>query len=243
MQRDIHFYMTLACAKLARYHHLVEVAWSNYMTDCCKGLGWHTQVSGVTWLWSKAGLYYHFLPTPGAKDKIVSENSELAQELIKQATNPFERGIALHAFQDTFSHQGFTGTNSKVNDCFTWDRPFYAILPNYGHTDMRKLPDMVDASWFDPRNGETVYTPVRAERCIKATLRSFPQGHTIDVAPLLEPLEEPYDKRKRLWAELAGFSDIRFSEIKDKFWKEYKKKFVKAAKRQRTIVKSHLKNI
>jgi len=211
------------------------------MVDCCQGLGFATQVNGVTWLWSKAGIHYHFLPTPGAKDKVVSENSELAQELIKRATNPFERGIALHALQDTFSHQGFTGTISKVNSCFAWDKPWYLALPDYGHTDMLRLPDMAGATWTDPRNGETVYNPVRAERCIKATLRSFPQGHTIDVAPLLEPLEAPYDKRKRMWAELAGLPGLRFSEIKDEFWKKYKANFVKAAKRQKEIVKSHLK--
>ena len=241
MQRDIHMYATLACAKLARYHRLEEVAWSNYMVDCCKGFGFHTQANGLTWLWSKAGLYYHFLPC--ASDKVVVENSSLAQELVSRAGDPFELGVALHLLQDTFSHQGFTGTISKVNDCFTWGKPWYAILPNYGHTDMRKLPDMVDATWFDPRNGETVYNPIRAGRCIKATLRSFPQGHQVDVAPLLEPIEESYDERKRMWAAMGGFPDIRFSEIKKEFWQKYKVDFVKAAKRQQAIVKSHLKNI
>lgn len=240
MQRDVHFYMTLACAKQARYHHLVEVAWSNYQVDCCKGFDWHTQVNAFTWLWSRAGLYYHFLP--GASERIVVEDSSLAQELIKLATNPFELGIALHSLQDTFSHQGFTGTLSKINDCFTWEKPWYAILPNYGHTDMCKLPDMAGAVWTDPRNGEIVYNPIRAERCIKATARSFPQGHYVDIGCLCEPLEESYDERKRMWSEMAGFPDLKFGEIKDKFWKKYKLKFIKAANRQKRIVKSHLKN-
>jgi len=239
MQRDIHFYCMFACAELAHYHHSAEVAWANYMTDCCRGMGWHTQVNGLTWLWSKSGLYYHFIS--GASDRIVVEGASLAQELVKQANNPFELGIALHALQDTYSHQGFTGSISHINDCFTWKKPWYALLPNYGHTDMMLLPDMATAIWTDPRNGETVYNPLRAERCIKATVRSMPQGKFVDVELLCEPLEEPnYDQRKRLWATMAGHPDLRFSEIKDEFWRKYKKEFVAAANRQRQIVKANI---
>src|SRR6056297_1827474 len=37
-------------------------------------------------------------------------------EKVKKDNDPIKLGIALHAYADTFSHQGFSGIPSKVND-------------------------------------------------------------------------------------------------------------------------------
>lgn len=213
------------------------------MTDCCTGFGFHTQANVLTWLWpmDRVGIYFHFLPGDGDKRLVVTPNSKIARYLVRTASDPFERGIALHSFQDTFSHEGFVGLNSKENDCFSWDNTPAALLPNYGHFDMRRLPDMLDATWTDSRIGRVVQNTLRGDVCVRETAKWFGTKVTRHADTLVEPVyERNYDKRKRMWAQIAKLPDIRFSQIEGEFWKKYKHHFIRAARRQRDFVKANM---
>lgn len=87
--------------------------------------------------------------------------------------NLFKLGIALHAYADTFSHQGFSGMLSKVNDIkqcrpnsvadlelldrilrwvkkltsSSYDVLFDRVMPAYGHVQAIDYPDIPHLSW------------------------------------------------------------------------------------------------
>jgi len=47
------------------------------------------------------------------------KESKIIKSIVEEAVNsadPIKLGITLHAYADTFSHQGFSGIVSKVND-------------------------------------------------------------------------------------------------------------------------------
>lgn len=123
---------------------------------------------------------FHFLPS-GEGESFVrkmrcKENSPLCQQLVNKAvksSNPYKLGIALHVYADTFSHQGFSGLISKVNDVKkirlysnyfkilpfkfilvfqallknNFDEFFDKIIPPYGHGQVLSYPDLPFLKW------------------------------------------------------------------------------------------------
>ena len=79
-----------------------------------------------------------------------------------------QMGIALHVLQDTFSHQGFSGWNEKLNSCYPWYNPA-CVLPNVGHAELQAMPDIANYTWTDPRNGETILNQERVIEALKVT--------------------------------------------------------------------------
>jgi hypothetical protein len=185
---------------------------------------------------------FHFLPGNDAEWAWkTTENSargrKLAQAAVRSA-DPVRLGIALHALQDTFSHQGFSGWNEPGNSCYPW---YYlkSSLPNVGHAEMMALPDMVDRKWYDPRTNEEIKNWLRAGRAARATLLPLAKfaGGTSGAA-LWQQLRDQlraifqtpnYDDRKQLLRDLAGESTIRYSKIEEKFKSDFCTDFVQAA--------------
>ena len=130
---------------------------------------------------------FHFVP--GCEGKKFSEklrckeDSEVTKNIINKALDqpdPINLGIVLHAYADSFSHQGFSGLLSKVNDIqdckpvsdlpLDWRNIAYKIgkffvkkdmmdklldkgLPAYGHGQAAWLPDLPYLTWeytYDP---------------------------------------------------------------------------------------------
>jgi len=78
--------------------------------------------------------------------------------------NLYRVGIALHAYQDSFSHQGFSGFQDDRNSCYPWYHPVSAV-PNVGHAEMRNTPDETDTQWSDPRNDARIDNGKRFCEC------------------------------------------------------------------------------
>ena len=123
---------------------------------------------------------FHFVP--GCEGNIFpkklrcKEESPIIKRILEDVLedgDPIKLGIALHAYADTFSHQGFSGLLSKVNDIndcraeskipwtfsdlaargvhwFTkdrFDRLFDSALPAYGHGQALEYPDLPFVTW------------------------------------------------------------------------------------------------
>ena len=115
---------------------------------------------------------FHFRPGDGENKWVVTADSSQAKKLVKAAMDdPFWFGIALHAFQDTFSHQSFSGWEEESNSCFNWHylRPQTAVIPNVGHADLMGTPDVVHYIWTDPRTGKQIKNWERAMSCAQRT--------------------------------------------------------------------------
>lgn len=92
-----------------------------------------------------------------------------------------QMGIALHAYQDTWFHQGWSGLWEAVNDA---EGDLVATLaPAIGHAKVRDIPDNVtlDWRWQDPRNGNWIDNRGRAREAAEASWKilssaPFPDG-------------------------------------------------------------------
>lgn len=125
---------------------------------------------------------FHFVPGP--ESSIVVPGNELAYTLVEKAHGWITKGIAFHALQDTFTHQGWSGLWEPCNDTAPGDMAS-AIAPAMGHAKVGRVPDhlLVDWRWTDPRNGETYDNRGRATEAAKATweflsMAPFPDGIT-----------------------------------------------------------------
>ena len=113
MQRDKHFCEMMAICRAAGYspEDSKIIAFSNYQTDNVKSWSFHTQVNALTFWWSKAGIYFHFVPDRTSSLTTIPDGG-LVLLLLNDALlsgNLFRIGIACHSFQDSFSHDGFVG--------------------------------------------------------------------------------------------------------------------------------------
>lgn len=123
---------------------------------------------------------FHFLPGNCGRgraeqgsidfiDKIICcKNSEVAKEVVNSALSKRDEsyflyyvGIALHAYIDTWSHQGFAGVIHEVNEIRNFDRPGFSwgefvdkvksyvvdgLLP-LGHAGALRYPDTPYLKW------------------------------------------------------------------------------------------------
>lgn len=115
---------------------------------------------------------FHFIPgdnTVSIKDKknllSTTPNSQNARILLYQALksdNPYQIGIALHAYADTWSHQNFTGLQEEWNSVYPWYNVFKSIVPNIGHAEVGHSPDVISEVWTDHRTGDQINNKKRA---------------------------------------------------------------------------------
>jgi hypothetical protein len=104
---------------------------------------------------------FHFLPGDnnvvinGKKNPLsTTPNSQNAKTLLNEALkskNPYQIGIALHTFSDTWSHQNFTGLREEWNSVYPWYNVFKSIVPNIGHAEAGHSPDVISEDWIDYR--------------------------------------------------------------------------------------------
>lgn len=125
-------------------------------------------------------IAFHFVPgckgENFAKQLRCSEESPIILSILddlKKEDDLVKLGIALHAYADTFSHQGFSGLLSKVNDirdCHpntkihnsaieniidvfrrisskSFDKYFDKLSPAYGHAQALLYPDIAYLEW------------------------------------------------------------------------------------------------
>ncbi len=226
MQKDIHFYLTYALAVKAglSIETVRKIAWAcQYVDDMTKAElhGAQTQCS-PTGNWSDRQVQYsvlvpfHFLP--GSKGWIVEANSKRARAIVEAAgDDPLRFGIALHALQDTFSHQGFTGWVEDANACYWFNKYIPIPFPNIGHADMGYAPDITNAVWYDPRTEETIDNKVRAMAAAEAVyefLSPYRENWPEIAKELKVIFNTPnYEKRKQMLRDMAEDDEVRYSKL------------------------------
>jgi hypothetical protein len=115
---------------------------------------------------------FHFLPgdntveIEGKKNTLsTTPNSKNAKTLLTKAldsNDPYQIGIALHTYADTWSHQNFTGMQEGWNSVYPWYNVFKSIVPNIGHAEVGHSPDIISETWTDNRTKEKIENKVRA---------------------------------------------------------------------------------
>ena len=248
MQKDVHFYETYALCKLAGIdaNQAQKIAWANQHTDELtnpKLYGIQTQIPIIGDWYDKQKQFsvlipFHFMPgdDPDNHPWKVTRNSTRANHLASKAQSPFSLGIALHTLQDTFSHEGFSGWQEPLNSCFSWYK-LEGIPPSVGHAEMKIIPDVVNYTWTDPRDGSVIDNRQRALSATKAVyswLAIF--GGMVGVGwdecrQLIEPalyLDE-YEDRKQGFRELSGNPDIQYDDVTARMEEHHKQEFVRAA--------------
>lgn len=251
MQKDTHFYLTYAIARQIGIDKDVaeRIAWADQFTDeLTEGdiHGIQTQ-SAVLGNWDDAQIQmsvlvpFHFLPGDSNDHPwMTTPDSTRAKILITEALesgDEYRLGIALHTYQDTFSHQGFSGWREELNSCFPWYAPI-SSLPNIGHAEMRATPDIVSTVWTDPRNNELVKNWERATDAAHATFRALERWHLPNQPDNLWGVIKPklvtifktpdYSDRKAELVALSGDA-VSFTDVAKRLMKPSKPRFIAAA--------------
>jgi hypothetical protein len=175
MNIEFHYYTILHLARCAGFSEAesAEIAISSQLVDECLA-PWEiigdevqaqTEVTQNYIFWDESvaeGIYrpFHFIPgdriaasarradgaaSPGA----VTPDSSLAREVLIAALrtrNPMRIGIALHAYADTWAHQGFSADIEPQNALDP-----ASPLPAVGHLQAFGAPDDPRRRWTDPR--------------------------------------------------------------------------------------------
>ncbi len=123
---------------------------------------------------------FHFIPGDGSvvidgKTNAFSTTpgSPVAATLLKRALaggDPYQIGIALHSYADTWSHQNFTGLQESWNSVYPWYNVFKSMVPNIGHAEAGHSPDVISETWTDHRLGAKI---VNAQRAFQATAEIY----------------------------------------------------------------------
>lgn len=263
MQKDVHFYMTRALARMAGIDADVaeKIAWADQFTDDCKKAG----PSGVRTAcehfaeWADLGVQeyilvpFHFVPGDDVElPWVVTAGSLRARELMRQASGDIMRiGIALHALQDTYSHQGFCGLEHKINNCYGFGR-LEGLLPNVGHAEMMFAPDIANGVWTDPRSQEVIVNKARVMEAAAMTwhyLITFPllkakrKDFTAVEPKLQEALKLKYDDRKDYFMKLTGEGVWYYGSGKKEMKRRYAGLFAKAAARHQVATRLLCKDL
>lgn len=250
VQKDVHFYLTYALGmRMGIQAQEIElIAWADQYTDELtqpEPHGLQTQTSTLgNWaerqIQATVIMPFHFIPGDDPlRPWMTTPGSSKAKSLLKAAEGePLGLGIALHAYQDTFSHQGFSGWEEPLNQCFPWYSP-EAALPNVGHAELRAIPDVVNYVWTDPRSGVKVDNKERAMQAAKGTwdcLSSIyaPQMGSSQWASLKPALKEifgkeSYDERVDALCRLSGNPQVHYREVCTRMISLYQGRFANAA--------------
>ena len=252
MQKDIHFYLTYALALKAGVPaaEAEKVAWADQYTDDLTQADLHgiqTQ-SAIIGNWADRQVQlsvlvpFHFVPGSNtAFPWMTTPNNRRSRQLVTAgaANSPFQLGIALHALQDTFSHQTFSGWQEDLNSCYPW---YYveSVIPNVGHAELRVTPDVVNYIWTDPRDGSRVDNKIRARRAAKATYEFLAKSYGRSTNPsvwrdLSQRLQKlfkltSYDKRVDGLCAVSGNKQIDYNEVNARLEPLHKAEFIQAAR-------------
>ena len=250
MQKDIHFYATYALARRIGVGRAEaeQVAWADQYADEMTRPDLHeiqTQ-SALVGNWADRQVQlsvlipFHFVPGSDAEHPwMTTANSARARQLVRAAEgNLLQLGIALHALQDTFSHQGFSGWREDLNSCFEW---YYvqSALPNVGHAELRVIPDVASYVWTDPRSGRRIDNKRRAMSASRHTCGFLADAFGLSGSPAVwEGLKDDlktifrndsYNRRVDALCVLSGDPAVDYREVKGRLEAQIKEQFVEAA--------------
>jgi hypothetical protein len=263
MQKDVHFYLTYLLARKVGVPDpdAEKIAWADqYTDDLTKPNLYEIQTqSDILGNWAERQIQlsvlipFHFLPGDDPQHPwMTTRNSLRAQSLVEAAREDlFQLGIALHVFQDTFSHETFSGWKEDLNACFPWYQ-VEAAIPNVGHAELRAIPDVVNYVWTDPRSGKQVDNKERTLAAAEATFdylsKFFNPGLNPSVWQTLEPKLKRlnklgYDKRIDEFCALSGRSDIDYKEVNARLEGDDKADFIKAASKHLSETMKLLQNL
>jgi hypothetical protein len=159
---------------------------------------------------------FHFLP--GDLDKIpeirgrknpysTTPGSKNAKTILEKALgngDPYRIGVALHTFVDSWSHQNFTGYKDE------WNAVNDNIIPNVGHAEVIKNPDIISKEWTDSRlkQGEQkINNAQRAKEAVKEVFKCLFENRNPNdpltpewnkVEPEIDELINAGSKKKRI---------------------------------------------
>lgn len=250
MQKDVHFYLTYALARKAGLPAGAArtIAWADQFTDEMTepdphGIQTQSNLLG-NWDHRQVQLSvlapFHFLPgDDAAKPWITTRNSARARSLVKNAgTDLLQLGIALHALQDTFSHEKFSGWREKCNCCYEW---FYikTHIPNVGHAEMMVTPDIAHLVWQDPRDNQVIDNKTRVLAAAKATynvlIENFgltnPEPWSGIQKPLKTFLKQSYNDRITSICGFSGTKTLHFNTVNRRLSETSLPAFAQAASR------------
>lgn len=109
-----------------------------------------------------------------------SPNATAVLKKAFESDNPYQLGIALHTYADTWSHQNFTGLQEGWNSIYPWYKVFKSMVPNIGHAEAGHSPDVISEEWSDHRIGKKIKNSDRAFKATaeiyKAMRRKFGSG-------------------------------------------------------------------
>jgi hypothetical protein len=128
-------------------------------------------------------LPFHFLPgdnsviIKGNRNKLnTTPNSANGRSLVNRAlesNNPYQIGMALHTFADTWSHQNFTGLYEDWNKVYAWYEIYKNLVPSIGHADAGHSPDVISETWTDYRLDKDIQKIDNKPRALDATGEIF----------------------------------------------------------------------
>jgi hypothetical protein len=253
MQKDFHFYVTYALARKVGFpsKDAELLAWANQYTDELTSAEIHsiqTQSSDIVGNWGDEQIQmsvlipFHFVP---GSDKnhpwMVTRNSPRAKALVEHAFsnhNLIQFGISLHSYQDTFTHEKFSGWREDLNSCYPW---YYlkSGVPNIGHAEMNVIPDIINFDWIDPRDGKRIDNKERAMAAAKGTFNILKENSPKKTSQtswkvIKQELTkifklQSYDRRIDRLCIFSGNSKIDYKKTNKKLENKYKSQFVKAA--------------
>lgn len=211
MNQDFHYYVTYYLCRHAGFSHrdsfvisyadqFTDDNWRRYKVHVKEGLFFHNSISYTKKIFDLNQELYvmmplHFIPgdincrsarrKDGKKSPLnVTAGGPSARRLLERTlatNNLYKIGIMLHAFQDTWAHQNFTGI---------WD-DWNAVLgkihiPNIGHAELGEIPDMFNAFWRDKRlvpRHEHVDNNLRFFECAKTVLHILCRRNAVSFTP------------------------------------------------------------
>jgi hypothetical protein len=199
MEKDFHYYLIYAIAKITGFEKADIIATSSQFVDDNNEGQFSIDDRPVFFpekILSNGGHYYpimtqslstkslnsyvqkyvyvpfHFIPgdnsvvIDGKKNPLnTTPGSPNATAVLKKALksdNPYQLGIALHTYADTWSHQNFTGLQEGWNSVYPWYNVFKSIVPNIGHAEAGHSPDVISEEWTDHRLGKKIKNTQRA---------------------------------------------------------------------------------
>ncbi len=220
MQKDIHYYFTQEYLKRSGFDRKDAeiISIMDQLTDVFYNPMDFVQIMKDL---TRIALHHFFHPTDSI---ICMADSPIIADYIKQAfsSDIFLFGIFLHTYQDSFSHQGFSGYQTDRNSIYKWYNPL-SVIPNIGHAEAMTLPDIATETWTDFRFDEEINNSQRVidmTRGMDMIFSDLLKKNIYNVDFSREFLSYKYYFQRKQFFYNKGIK--RFSQVKSEFIKRYK---------------------
>lgn len=236
MQKDIHYYFTqeyLIRSGFDKKDAEIISTMNQLTDDFVNPMDFTLIITNLI----KIALHHFIHP----KDSIICQaDSPIILDLLTDAFNKdiFLFGIFLHTYQDTFSHQEFSGYQTSANSIYRWYHPL-SIIPNIGHAEALTLPDIATERWTDYRFDEEINNAQRVIDMTRGMDLLFSEllhknNYNVDFAREFLSYKY-YFQRKQLFYN-KGIK--RFSQNRSTFISQYKYDIDRSFKRSYEILYS-----